>query len=426
MCPTGIKSLLTLGRSAPPEFSADSLIEVARSNLVLASAEKMALLEEANRRAADAQEKVGLQWVRGGGPYAETHAALLRGMDQVSLRARVVRVMSDIDIRAANRLFAEISLPLTPISDCGAGEVYDLSIYYKTFSYLLNATKEPADLEALLMRTVWATHSSAQLQGLARALAAYGGSPEHIDRAVISFGSRLGQTDNDGPSFSASYANAIPALAALASVFPQGAKERRVLVEGARLWVLSGTKRGVCSPAERMVATNGKEAPMAWTSPVDLFNKKLAPLASESLRLRPSDIGSATFGEQAANPRFSEVYGALRNEQVLLRNDDFKDSPRWKAELDKFVSRVIDWRVDGGDAASYYLERSDLLQSSLQMMARPRIDFSTPVIAVPRLDDPLRRRLEGAILELMQGPRAADLLGESEESYGLGPLLPSR
>src|ERR1035438_9548396 len=95
-CPTSLKALLALARSAPAEFSADAMIEIARSSLVSSSREKLALLEEASRPAAGAQEKVGLQWAYGGGPYSETHTAFIRGMDAVSLQARVVRAASDI------------------------------------------------------------------------------------------------------------------------------------------------------------------------------------------------------------------------------------------------------------------------------------------------------------------------------------------
>jgi len=99
---TAADQTLALVHSVPPEFAADALIQIAAlpSNDFTRKAE----LTEAFHLAADAQEKVALRLVSGGGPAAQLHATLLRGMDSISLRDRAVEGLIVLDPKLALQL----------------------------------------------------------------------------------------------------------------------------------------------------------------------------------------------------------------------------------------------------------------------------------------------------------------------------------
>src|SRR6185437_3017605 len=87
---TDIAALLKVARTLPPELAADVFIKIVESGLVKDNKARAAVLNEAFALAGQTQERLPRRWVYPYGPYTTVKNALAKGLDQVSLRGRIV------------------------------------------------------------------------------------------------------------------------------------------------------------------------------------------------------------------------------------------------------------------------------------------------------------------------------------------------
>src|ERR1019366_7638529 len=107
--PNEVASVVDMARHVPGEFGADALIRLASIDK-LDKASRVDLLEEAFRRAGDAQQPFKQQpsIVLPEGPGGFLQRAFQQGLDGLSLRLRAVAAMLPLDPSKARSLFLEI------------------------------------------------------------------------------------------------------------------------------------------------------------------------------------------------------------------------------------------------------------------------------------------------------------------------------
>ncbi len=423
------RTVVDLARAVLPEFAADAFLQISESGAGARSDARVALLQEAFQTAANAQEKVGLRRVYGGGPYSDVGVAELQGMDGVSLRARAVHGMLGLNPRLAAEMFDRITLPVEPISDCRSPVVYDLSAYYKVMSEVLGSTSDPGQVDAILQRHIAGLRSSAQVQPLAQALQGFHGSPDRLSGAVLALAAQLPRLADDSPEFSASFSGAIRALGELGGKFPAGSNARRALVQGSRSWVVNGASHGLCMVRQRTMLSGGNVVPAPVESPVARFNQEMAPLlrASAPVALGQNDVKFVPPGPPAGNSSFSSAYLQLYRVHQLLAGDDSKGAPRWRAEMDRFLTSLFQWKGDGLDATSYYLEKSQLLRSAMVTVAEAAVIGSeagadiTSRVSDRRTEVMGPDRVRRALLEFLQTGAALDVWSRRRLNW-FGPV----
>lgn len=120
--------------SASPEVASDLLIRIAQSKLIADKKRRLSLIEEAYRRAFDAQKKVRMKRWSGlvDTPSGYLSAAYDLELDELSLRTRAIKVMLSLDSNRARELFTEIPKLKLPALTCADSLGYDVSGFYQT------------------------------------------------------------------------------------------------------------------------------------------------------------------------------------------------------------------------------------------------------------------------------------------------------
>src|SRR5262249_3273024 len=112
-----IETFITYAQSAPPEFSADLLIQLVESGEIKDAKRRQDLLVDAFYTATKAKEPVKLIALPGSAVdsregYRATAATA--GLDTLSLQSRVIRALMPLNKKKARQLFSEIKFKLDP------------------------------------------------------------------------------------------------------------------------------------------------------------------------------------------------------------------------------------------------------------------------------------------------------------------------
>lgn len=394
-----VQFIVGMARGSPPEFAADALLTLIEAGLLNRRAQQDLLLE-AFAMAGDAQEPVALHEVDGGIVRGSAYA-FEKNLDQVSLRARSVRALLKLDPKEARRLFQRIELPMDQTFDCEQALSFDLSLYYSMMSQVLDSTTLPREREELLWSHLARFKSVAQIAPLSDVLARVPGGPAGFPSVVVTFAAMLPMLKKDRRIFSSDFVASLVALQKLAAAVPPSTRE--YLIQQTRLWILEGVNYGVCAHRKMFITTqDGKNASVPWTGAADLFNLRLAGLSlvSPPPVIESRDIKDAPQFPPALIERRSSEYEKYRRLYYLLsrEGEEAQDSPRWKSEMEKCITVLIEWKGDGQDQRQHYLEKAELLDMALRTQKYYIKPGGSPPEAVRERDK-------------LHGPPAAEILG---------------
>jgi hypothetical protein len=358
-----------MARGAPPEFAADVLLTLVETGLVPERRFQRDLLLESFDAAAHAQEPVALSRVESG-VYAGPIYAFARGIDQISLRARIVRAFLKFDPVKAHDLFQRIDLPLDGRPQCEDTYSFDLSLYYSVMSAVLDSMTSHDEREEMLRSHLQRFKSVAQIMPFVTVLSTVKGGPAHFPDIVVAFTSLLAGLDKDRQTFSSDFVASIVGLQTLASALPPYARE--YLIQQARRWVLDGVNNGMCGHRQLYsIGPDGKRTPVEWAGPIDLFNRRLAGLSLTKPPpiIEQREIKDAPQVPPAPDEAYSPEYQRYRRLRYLLADEgeEAQDSSRWKNEMEKYITLLIEWKSTGQDPSKHYLEKAELLSRVLRM-----------------------------------------------------------
>jgi hypothetical protein len=123
--------LIQAGRSLEPEFSADILLRLSGSRVVMDPAWKRLLVEEAFKAGGRAQ----VPYRKAGEGSTDTRASRAywdNGLEALTLQARAVEAMLELDPQRARAMFEEIQTPQVPMMTCQEVGEPNLAGYYVT------------------------------------------------------------------------------------------------------------------------------------------------------------------------------------------------------------------------------------------------------------------------------------------------------
>jgi hypothetical protein len=136
LLPAETMELIHEARSLDPEFSADSMLRLAGSRVIVEPLWKRQLIEEAFRAGLHAQ----LPYRKTGEETTDARASRAywsNGLEALTLQTRAVEAMLELDSQRARAMFDEIPTPAVPALTCQETGAPIFSGYYETAAHIV-------------------------------------------------------------------------------------------------------------------------------------------------------------------------------------------------------------------------------------------------------------------------------------------------
>jgi hypothetical protein len=388
--PASVESAIDMARAAPGEFAADGLIRIAALQAV-DPARKVTLLEEAFRRAAEAQEPykrhAGINSVTGSAGFL--NRAYDQELDALTLRLRAVEAMLPLNKTKARDLFQQIPPLDLPKLQCADFLVYDVSRYYEVLGRIASETFSAKEIEKgepfrLLLQHAGAIHSAAQVNPMARAIANARLKDGDFQALVAAFAGVLGGISGDDRSFT--YAHS---TGAQISAIADAMKSRKIsplpLLESYRLYLVKNLTASRCADDDLMLTTPQSFA-IANAAPqiaddVAYFNQSLRmpPLQIiEAAEVTPAKVEGAAEGLRACEDTDCQAIAQQYRGLILQPNGlawapSDRRSGEWQAKLQDFLTAMAAWKENSSSApaAQYFRNKCGVYSQLLGVVPTP-------------------------------------------------------
>lgn len=373
-----VESLILDAQTAPAEFSADVLIRIAESGRIKDRAQKRKLLEDAFRRASEAQHPVQRRYA---GREVDTRQGYLAyafdlKLDALSLRSRAVKAMLPVDARRARELFSELpKLKLQPL-DCGDVLVYDVSLFYETLIEVAAKAFTPEERRQsehfrFVLPYIEGISSPAEIGPAAKAAVAIKPTPPQLAMLAQAFGRALKQIPGDDRSLTYWLTRGTGIggdFRKLVEACDQHGVLTRELVGEFRSYLVRSLRDGRCSD------NIPQSLPPTLPSYIDGLNKVLGFAPSISIdEIEPVKINAAV--RPASYWRSSEARNLLVKARKLRFGSgskplsaEEKNEQGWQVALTDFLNDLEAW--DAGQAESevdYFHQKSVMYRASLEL-----------------------------------------------------------
>jgi hypothetical protein len=383
-----IARVVDLADSAPPEFSAHFLLQVATSAQLHDRKWQKELLEQAFERANLATEPARRRSFRDGDLFdvTRTRAEMIsRGFDEVldrlSLQSLAVKAMLPLDRARAIDMFQSITYPRLEPKPCGEALVDDVSDYYAVLGQIVNSgfsarQRRDGQHVALLNHALSRVDSAIELAPVAEVLSAAVLSKEDKASLAGSFALALERVQHDDRSFTAS-------LGGLNKQFHQLAQTLRGIgvvadpvIAAYRKYLVANLTGSRCADNVEQPNAAIKEAP---GKVLDAFNLDLASGTNPSLaplrigEIKPERIDGRANAEPFIDAADQEVLG--RFIEFLMADDksggEEKNTVRWRSQFDDFLRQIDEIKPGAGEPEYRYLYRKANALTALLEAAPP-------------------------------------------------------
>lgn len=371
-----IAKVIDFAESAPPEFSAHFLLQVATSPQLHDRVWQKELLEEAFERGSFAREPVRRRRFRDGDLFdvARTRAEKIsRGFDEVldrlSLQSLAVKAMLPLDRARAIDMFQSITYPRLEVKQCGEALIDDVSAYYGALGQIVDSgfssgQRREGRHVALLNHAMGGVDSAVELAPVAEVLSTAALSMEEKESIAGSFALALERVRYDDRSFTASLSLVNKHLHQLVQTLRTSGVVPDAIIAAYRKYLVANLTGSRCADNAEQPDVAGKEA---LGRVVDAFNKDLASATNPSLaplnaaEIKPGKIGGRAETEPFIDPADEEVLGRFI-EFLLLRTDDKpagedKNTVRWRSQFDDFMRQIEEIKPGAGEPEYRYFYR---------------------------------------------------------------------
>jgi hypothetical protein len=378
-------ALVAEARALPGEYAADALLRLVETDKIKERAWRRALLEEAFRAAAAAQQPYKRR-VATGLAYAYTREdyearAFQLNLDALSLRLRAVNALLKFDKPRARALFAELppKLPLAPLT-CADALVPEVSDFYDTLTRVAQdafSAEEKERGDDLLFVTPYldALAAPAQVFPLARVVSRLGDTPERLAALLHAYTGALARVAADDRSFTAEMDTRVPAIVLLS--LP--ARKQGVALEdtGAAFGAYYDRHKDAPHCADTAAAWS-RPGQASRRLPDDLNDqlRQVAPRRAEPPADAPADVPSGDAGAARLTPYFTTpaAQSLFRTAQELRfgmadESEAEESAPKRAQQVRDWLNGLADWRASGeASEADYFNQRCVLYQLLLEVV----------------------------------------------------------
>jgi hypothetical protein len=375
-----VDQLITMARAAPPEFAAEALIRIAAIDKV-EKARRIELLEEAFRRAGDAQlaYKRKASIVKITGPAGVYNRTAAQGLDAMSLRLKAVRAMLALDPVRGREMFRRIPPMKLPKLKCEEFMVYDVDNFYDVLEHVARESFTPAEVEKgeafrLFDPYIAAMTSPVQLTGAARLVAGSNVSDAEFRLLLADYAKALSKMTGDDRSFT--YSAAGPQIRAMMLAAEKRNVPAGPLLEAYRLYIVSNMSGPRCADDELMVYqgtafafADPRGVDQQGFDPSVYFNGhlRMPPLQEiKEIEVTQSKVDGAALGLRGCEASACKAIVQQYTDLILDSNHvlypfERKLTPEWQAQLADLLTAMAAWKSESAAvAAEHYREKSSL------------------------------------------------------------------
>jgi hypothetical protein len=366
-----VANLIFEARSQTPEIAADALITIAESGRITDAKLTREILEEAFNLAGQAQHTVRIDFF---GPVDNKVSSTLEPLglklDNLSLRARVIKVFLRFDKARARRLFLaemppELNLPSLGCEN--AVRSYRLSDYYETASLVFRETFSAKERAApgfayILLPFVDRITSPAQIDPVAKMIAALKLSPIQLSMLSAAYAQVLNEVGNDDLTFRISIQN-YQGVKDLIKAVDDSKGNSAQIVNALRGYVLKQLNGIRCSDGLKRSSKEPLTVKYELPKYIQTLNDELLktkPINPEEID--PEKIVKTTKpinyweGSKKSSDRLDAIR-KLRFNRENLRTDEEKSKPGWLAELDQYILDLGNWAAEEEESPQDYFNK---------------------------------------------------------------------
>ena len=375
-----LDQLITMARAAPPEFSAEALIRIGAIDKV-EKARKIELLEEAFRRAADAQlpYRQRASIVKVAGPAGVYNRAGAQGLDALSLRLKAVRAMLPLDGAHARDMFHRIPPVKLPQLKCEQYLVYDVDGFYEVLDRIAKETFTPAEVAEgdsyrFVEPYVLAMMSPVQLPGAARLIADSNVGDKEFEALMSAYAKTIVKIKGDDRSFT--YAAAGPPIHSVVVAAQNRKLPVAPLLEAYRVYLVNNMSAPRCADDDMVVYeatsfafTDPRATEQQGPDPAVYFNVHLRvpPLQDiKETEVTPAKLEGVATGlhgcEDATCKSIVPLYtGLIFDPDHNPLPFSKKETPEWQGQCIDLLKAMATWKPAApADSAEYFREKSSL------------------------------------------------------------------
>ena len=370
-----VDAAIELARGAPGEFAADAFVRLASLNS-LDNGRRMQLLEQAFRRASEAQEPFRRQPVNIKIPGAAgfLNRAFSQDLDGLSLRLRVIEAMEPLDAAKARSLFEQIPPVQVPKLTCADFMAYNVGAYY-TMLARLGAPRQ-------VLEQVRTIRSPVEIAPAAQAIVAWARDSD-FQALVTSFAQAIARISGDDRSFTFAR-DAGPQILQLVEECRRRKISPLPLLESYRLYLVHNEQTARCSDDDVMNPSGEQKIaldsgmPMIGGEGVAFFNTRLrvSPIqAIQEQETTPTSLEGVAEGlrpcQDTACQALAEGYKNLifdpqtRTPYPTAR----KATPEWQEQLHRFLAALAGSHPTSAvTPAQYYRQVSSLYADTVSLV----------------------------------------------------------
>ena len=373
--PVNLQRLAGLASSLPPEFQADTLLQIVESRGGLDPALKRDLLEQASVMARQAKypyPKVAVRGLNADSRQAFEANALSLKLDRLSLEMRAIRAMLALDATAARRAFQQTPKPAPATGTCSDALIPELEDYFDAGALVVSrgfTAKELAREEhvALALQIVTSVKAPYEVGPAARLIATAKLSTPQFETVLNAFTARLEAIGLDDRAFGESVLSAQREIATLAGRAETLGASRATLARAYRKYLTSHYTAPRCADGS---------AGRGSTGPAEGFNQSslrgsLAIIEAKELTAKDVDgkLQLDAFWSTPDSERILKAAQALRTSPSGIGYSvEERQSTDWNQKLQDFLAQLSDWKQTGEESSlDFFHEKATVYESLIDI-----------------------------------------------------------
>lgn len=388
-----IANLIADAKSGQAEFAADTLIRIIESGKIKDAQQKIELLEEAFRRASEAQHPVKISYF---GVLSSRSGSLdyafELGLAKLSLQCRAIKALLLVDQKRATALFNEISptLSLPPLGCKDGFLFYNVSEFYDTLNEIIAnsfSAKEKSRNEHIQFVLPYINNMTSPVQVVPIAKVILDLKPNQLQLPLLikSFTQALKNIPDDDHSFRRWMSNdsTARAIADLAKACDEQNVPKQDLLQTFRTYLLTQLNGTRCSDGLKPNEQNPATSKYALPKYMEFVNSNLfADNPITANQIHPSKIEEATttneytqnFGGEERLRKFRKLRFVSDGQERLT--DTEKEKPEWQIELTQFLNDLAAWNPSKDESETdYFHGKCEYFMSLMEII--PKSDADT-------------------------------------------------
>ncbi|MFL6208193.1 MAG: hypothetical protein ACJ74W_05045 [Pyrinomonadaceae bacterium] len=375
--PVEVETFLLGAQLARPEIAADLLLRVVEAGLVPEQTRKIELLEEAYRRAADAQQPLKR---RAWGGMVDTRTGYLSfaydlKLDALSLQCRALRLLLPIDGARARKLFADIAPPKLEPLTCADALYYDLDDYYDTLREIVKTTFSAKERQQgkhveFMLPYLDNMVSPLQVAQSVRTILALDTTPAQLADLVLAFQLALKKIAGDPRSFTLTvrYGSVVRGIYDLITTSKKRDAVTGELPQIFRAYLVRNLNAAQC--ADSVVNVDKDFAEGGYLKFVnEWLEPPITPDEVGPRKIEPAAQVDAYWTTPSAKALLMKYKRLRFGDEEIPPAKGGADSNVWLQSLTEFLNELEDWRgADERAEADYFHQKCNLYEALLEIV----------------------------------------------------------